>query len=87
MIDIIKGHWSELLRKEEAMSKERLAICKVCPIMKLTSVGPICDKDLTLNPITNEISYEDKPGFTRGCNCRLNAKTRIPHAHCPVNKW
>lgn len=85
--DIIKGHWNELLQKEQQLSEKRLLICKVCPLYSTSVAGFICNKELTLNPTTNEISLDNKPGFYRGCNCRLEAKTRLPDAHCPAHKW
>jgi hypothetical protein len=26
-------------------------------------------------------------GFTRGCGCRISAKTRVQNAHCIINLW
>lgn len=85
--DIIRGHWNELLKKEDILSEQRLSICKECPLYKMSSLGWICNKDLYLNPDTDETSYDPAEGFYRGCNCRLEAKTRLPDAHCPAHKW
>lgn len=87
MISVIQGHWNELLNRENDLSESRLIICRECPLFKNSVVGIICNKELTLNPITGEVDTENKPGFYRGCNCRLEAKTRNVGAHCPANKW
>ena len=55
--------------------------------MKQTLGGPICSSSLCLNKTTGEVISAYKPGYTCGCGCRLNAKTRIPDARCVLNKW
>jgi len=84
--DIINGHINEALGKEQDLSIKRLAICYECPISKLTSLGLICDNSKWISA-KNEVSLEAKPGYTKGCGCRLQAKTRLPHNHCIINKW
>jgi len=85
--DIIGGHFNELFNREEQLSNERLAICKVCPLYHKSFLGWVCNPDLWLNPQTGDTSYTEKPGYFKGCNCRLHAKTRKPEAHCPSGKW
>jgi len=87
MKDIIKGHINEVLNKEGDLATARLSICKDCPLMKMKVYGAVCDSTTYLNPTTNETSYQKKDGFLKGCGCRLEAKTRLPDAKCPVGKW
>ena len=84
---ILEGHINELLGKEEALHKQRMAICLKCPLFKNGTFGPICNPDLYLNPTTGVFNHTGGLGFFRGCSCRLNAKTRLEDAHCPANKW
>jgi hypothetical protein len=87
MKNIIKGHVNEMINSEEELYNERISICKSCMLYKHTVLGPICNSNLYLNTETQDVSTTEKPGYTRGCGCRLNAKTRIPESSCPVNKW
>ena len=85
--NIVEGHINEFMGNEEELFKKRIAICKLCPLYKHTPLGPICNSNLYLNPITDEyVSYE-KEGYIRGCGCRLNAKTRLIDSECPSGKW
>lgn len=85
---IIDGHLKELLNKEKELSNERLKICRDCKLYKVDKVlGPICDKNTYWNPITNAIALTPTDNYVNGCGCRLNAKTRIPEARCPLKKW
>jgi len=40
-----------------------------------------------MNPETLEVSETPKEGFKRGCGCRVQAKTRLPYAKCPLDRW
>ena len=42
-----------------------MKICRKCPIFK-DVLGGICNSKLWLNPDTNEVSTEPKPGFFVG---------------------
>ena len=84
--DIVEGHLNELLGNHKDLSEHRLLICTNCPICKSTIAGPICDPDKWINK-SNEVSLEASLGFTKGCGCRLSAKTALHHAHCIVGKW
>jgi hypothetical protein len=84
---ILQGHLNELLNKGEELSKARMLICKACPLYKMSALGPICNPELYLNPLTNTTNHIGGPGMHRGCACRLNAKTRLEDAHCPNDKW
>ena len=84
--NIIKGHVNELLGLNKDISKERLKICKQCPLY-LEDYGGQCNPRLYLNPETGEVSNKFRQGFYKGCGCRLQAKTRLPGASCPATKW
>jgi len=86
---IVRAHIKEALNQGLPLSEARMKICRTCPLFDQGVFGPICNPNLYLNPITNETSYIVKQGFTKGCGCRLNAKTRIEDAECPMNppKW
>lgn len=86
ILDIINGHANELLNINNKLSENRMKICRKCPIFK-DVLGGICNSKLWLNPETNEVSTEPKQGFFRGCNCRMQSKTRVPHAVCVAGKW
>lgn len=84
--DIVHGHVNELLGLNKDISQERLKICKTCPLYK-PSFGGICNNNLWLNVKTMDISNKAKPGYIKGCGCRLLAKTKLPYAKCPANRW
>lgn len=84
--DIVTGHLYELRGNHTYLMTKRMSVCRGCPLYKYKN-GGICRSDLWINPLTNEISATEKPEYVRGCGCRLNAKTRIPEAHCPAGKW
>lgn len=84
--DIVSGHVNELLGLNKDISQERMKICKTCPLYK-PSFGGVCNHSLWLNPQTLDISDRAKPGYIRGCGCRLNSKTRLPYASCPAHRW
>ena len=85
---ILDGHVNEALGTNQSMSEKRMTICKQCPLFKMKSViGAVCDSKTWYNPETGEISNQRKIGFKHGCGCRLNAKTRLSYAVCPLGKW
>lgn len=88
MLDIIKGHLNEMFNLEDELSKERLEICKNCPLFLEHNIkGWICNPSLWLNAETGESNESYKEGMVKGCGCRLKAKTRLVDAHCPCKKW
>jgi hypothetical protein len=87
MKGILKAHIKELLNQGVPLFEERMKICKVCPLYDTGPFGPICNPNLYLNPTTNKFNYIGGSGFTKGCGCRLNAKTRDKDAHCPSQLW
>lgn len=85
--NIINGHVNEILDKNNELHENRISICKECPLFSKQWFGYICNNNLWINPETNDvIDYEDE-GYTRGCGCRLEAKTRDIESECPINKW
>ena len=88
MNKIIEGHLKELFNKEEDLSVKRMIICKSCPLYKIDPLlGEICNSKLYLNPDTNQTSNYPRQGYYNGCSCRLQAKSRLIDAKCPLNKW
>ncbi len=85
--DILKGHVNEIMKSEEELYQERISICKECPLFKETSLGPICNSNLYLDNNTGTVYTNSGDNRTRGCGCRLNAKTRLPDSRCPVGSW
>lgn len=84
--NIIHGHWNELTGRNEDISQNRLKICYACPIYS-PKLGGMCNNKLWLNVITGDVSTEPKEGYKRGCGCRLQSKTRLANAVCPLGKW
>lgn len=88
MIDIIVGHLKELFNKEEELSFFRLEKCKVCPLYIIDSdLGEVCSSKIYVNVKTNKTSNYPKMGYINGCGCRVQAKSRLEHAKCPLEKW
>lgn len=83
---IIEGHAKEALGLDTDISEARLKICHRCPLFS-NALGGMCNSRLWLNVETGDVSTNARPGYQNGCGCRLNAKTRLINAHCPVNKW
>ena len=84
--NIVKGHINEVLKLNQNISKNRLAICYKCPLFS-PQFGGVCNSKLWINPETEDISIKQKDGYKRGCGCRLDAKTTLINAHCLINKW
>lgn len=83
---IIKGHANELLGLNKNISAERKKICYSCPLYS-PKFGGLCNNNLWINTDTGEISSIKKEGYKQGCGCRINAKTTIFEAKCPIGKW
>ena len=85
---IIEGFYNRIMNNENELLNERLKICKECKLYKEDNIlGPVCNRDLYLNPKTNETSVFHKEGYTRGCGCILKSKLRVKDAKCIINKW
>lgn len=88
MNEIIEGHIKELFNREEELSHARILVCKKCLLYKKDSIlGEICNSKLYLNPETNQKSAFPSKGYYSGCGCRLQAKSRLLSAQCPLGKW
>lgn len=85
---IIEGTWKNIFNLDKELYDKRMEICTKCKLFKsIPVIGEICNGELYLNPITNTISDEEKPGHYQGCGCVLGSKTRVRDAHCPAKKW
>lgn len=85
---IVEGTYNNLTNKKVDLFKERIGICRQCKLMKMDKTfGETCNSRLYLNPETDEVSTEAKPGFFRGCGCVMGSKTRVQSAKCPAGKW
>lgn len=87
--NIIEGHVNEFLGNNKSILEPRMQICKACPLYTINEFWgwAQCNSELYLNPTTNETSVEPKPGYSKGCGCRLNAKLTVPGEKCPAGKW
>lgn len=83
--DIVEGHYNELMGKELLLSKKRMTICKQCPLFT-NKAGGICDSKKCIDKQNNLVNAPGKD-ITCGCGCRLQAKTKLPHAKCVLHKW
>lgn len=86
VVDIVTGHTKELLNLGEDLSKNRLRICYGCPLYS-NKLGGICNSRLWLNINTGDVSTTAKPGYERGCGCKLSYKVKNVSSKCPVGKW
>lgn len=84
--NIVTGHLNEVLGLNKDLVTERIKICKICPLFS-QKFGGVCNSRLWLNVETGDVSLEAKPGYKRGCGCRLNAKLTLSNEKCPVGKW
>lgn len=83
---IVKGHVNEVLGLNTDISEKRMNICRMCPIYS-PKFGGLCNSNLYLDPSTGNVSTVLRNGYIRGCGCRLSAKTTLPNANCPADKW
>lgn len=85
---IANGFFNNLTNRNEELFNKRIKICRSCKLHHIDKIfGEVCNPQLYINPITDEVSKKSKEGFTGGCGCVLNSKGRVNSAHCPVNKW
>ena len=88
LVEIVSGHIKELLNLEAELYRQRISICRKCKLYnKDTFLGEVCDAGKWYNPKTDTTSLTEIDGYYNGCGCRLDAKTRIREARCPLNKW
>ena len=84
--NIVKGTVNEVLGLNKDISSGRLKICHQCPLYS-NKYGGVCNNRLWLNVETGDVSIVQKKGYQKGCGCRLQAKTTLLNATCPVGKW
>lgn len=84
LANILEGHFNELIKSNQELSKERLKICTSCLIFKKDSFK--CNDKLWINPILNKSSIKQLEGYFKGCGCRLKAKTTLIDEVCPAGK-
>lgn len=85
---IIDGTLKNIFNQNEELYKERIAICKKCKLFVNDKfLGDVCSSALYLNPYTDKVSDQKKPGYIQGCGCVLGSKTRVSEATCPAGKW
>ena len=63
----------------------RFKICEQCGIYD--QMRKICNGNLYINPITNDVSTVQKVGYIKGCNCYIPRKVLNTSAKCPAEKW
>ena len=68
-------------------AEERLAICKKCPLCRITDMGLKCDDRKWISKDGSQASFFKKDGWVRGCGCYLIQKTKNPNNHCIINLW
>lgn len=90
--EIIEGHVNEFKSLISVTSedhrkifKSREKICLQCPLKS----GNTCNTRMSINPETLETApaAENKPGFVKGCGCRLSAKQKSLTSKCPAGFW
>jgi len=88
--------------EREQLRKERLEVCKSCPLFQKTETRSRCNPNLMINPETGQVvmstaqNQANYPNFVSGCGCTLDnygnplgEKTTIigKGNTCPANKW
>lgn len=71
----------------EDFIKERIEICRNCPIMRMTEDGMKCDERKYISPDGTKASFFKKDGWVRGCGCICRIKARTFSNHCVAKKW
>ena len=68
------------------LQESRTKICKECPIFSAKDEG-LCNRNLFLNPKTNDVSTSKKRGYFQGCGCKILKKVQLKSEKCPAGKW
>ena len=85
---IASGWAKDIVKAEQELHDERMAVCKECPLFTASSlIGPKCDSKKCWDTENNY--YVSGPGkhFICGCGCALDKKTRVKSAKCVLDKW
>ena len=82
---IAEGWTNYALGREQELSEQRMKICRECPLYN--SKKDTCDSKRCWDTKANKLT--DMPGkdVICGCGCRLQAKSRLEKAKCPIKKW
>lgn len=86
---IIEGHINEFLGNKQNIAAPRRAICNKCPMRHINDFwGWLeCNPHLYIDPKTNKTSDTPRPGYYKGCGCKILQKTTVPNEKCPAGKW
>lgn len=84
---IAEGWARDLVKSEQQLHDERMSICKKCPLYTEDALGPKCSNKLCYNPTTGATALYPGQGYTCGCGCWLDKKTRVKESKCVLNKW
>jgi len=71
----------------EDFVKQRMEICRNCPIMRITEFGMKCDDRKWISPDGQQSSFLKKDGWVKGCGCYINSKAKNPNKHCVIGLW
>lgn len=87
--NIIEGHINEFLGNNKSIADPRRQICMKCPLYHTNKFWgwQECNSNGFVNPETNDFSPVFKPGYRKGCGCRIEAKITVPSEKCPAGKW
>lgn len=85
--DIVQGHARELINKNESLRDNRIAICNNCVLFEKSLLGDVCSHKKYVDNNTGELVAFPCSNCTNGCGCRIEAKSRLEAAKCPLNKW
>ena len=83
--DIAEGWTNYALGKENELSEQRMKICRQCKLYNVETDR--CDSRRCLNLKTNELVQVPGKDVICGCNCVMQAKTRLERAKCIMSKW
>lgn len=86
VFDIVEGNINRALNRNQNIAQQRIQICYACPLYS-TVFGGKCNNKLWLNPLTGDVSTEQKDGYKKGCGCIIASKVRATNARCPLGKW
>ena len=84
--NIVTGHVNEVLGLNKNLKDVRMEICRKCPLYS-PIWGGSCNSRLWMSKSNGDVSTSYKPGYIKGCGCRLKAKTTLAKEKCPAGKW
>jgi len=88
---IVQGAANLIQNSNKDISKDRMDICKGCPLLKFTNGVHICDPSKKIKAEINWLnnSKDNADVSVNGCNCILENKTTVVGLGqtCPALKW